>query len=128
MTKEDAADLVRTLAKDIERGELVPELMKGSPEYCETYRRNYPVLLNQAADLLEGKATPDAEGASRDCASRKREFISTALANFEGGEEVTRITLVGLKTSKAIRKAFDEAKQRALGLLEVRRVAYRARS
>lgn len=67
MTKADAADLVRTLAKDIEKGELVPALMKDSTEYCETYRKNIPILLNQAADLLEGKAIPDAAGASPDC-------------------------------------------------------------
>jgi len=55
MKYSDASSLVRDVARSIENEDLVQDklMRKTSPEYCETYRRNIPIMLNMAADLLD---------------------------------------------------------------------------
>lgn len=57
MTKSDASGIIREVAKNIEGRHLVLNdyMRSHSPEYCETYRKNIPQLLNMAADLLDAE-------------------------------------------------------------------------
>ncbi len=68
MKYADASNLVRSTAESIERKQLVlsDEMREASPEYCETYRRNIPIMLNMAADLLDEAGKSEEKVANQD--------------------------------------------------------------
>ena len=68
MTKEDAAHILREVAKSIEKeGLVLNEYYQKNPEYCKTYRTEIPKLMTQAIDTLtdQGKTSPESSGADQ---------------------------------------------------------------